>query len=112
MSNKAQRTAWNLTKLAGVMDPMDTSNGLYELGHDANMAMIDVRHLGVSEDDVPQQFVFVPQKEWDKAVKDRDLFKMADLDDPDEWLRHKAIHWYRMSTYHRFYDRVEQGLGM
>ena len=101
-SNKAQRTAWNLTKLAGVMDPMDTSNGLYELGHDANMAMIDVRHLGVSEEDVPQQFVFVPQKEWDRAVKDRDLFKMADLEDPDEHLRHKAIHWYRMSTCHRF----------
>lgn len=101
-SNKTQRTAWNLTKLAGVMDPMDNSNGLYELGHDANMAMIDVRHLGVSEDDVPQQFVFVPQKEWDRAVKDRDLFKSAKLDDPDEHLRLNAIHWYKMSTYHRF----------
>lgn len=100
-SSKAQRTAWNLTKLAGVMDPMDTDNGLYELGHDANMAMIDVWHLGVSEEDVPQQFVFVPKKEWDKAVKYRDVCKTAGLD-ADEHLRQTAIHWYLMSIYHRF----------
>lgn len=98
MSTKTDRTAWNLTKMAGYLDPMRLENGLYELGKDANMAMIDVRSLDVSEADIPQRYVFVPQKTWDRTK----VYERLPREEYLEALRGEAMHWYWMSQMHEF----------
>ncbi|MBR1445486.1 MAG: hypothetical protein IJ586_08580 [Alloprevotella sp.] len=65
MTTKQQRTAYNLTKLVQHVNPEDHGCALYEIAEDAGLAMV---HLGTF--DLDGTFVFVPQKEWDKAIEE------------------------------------------
>ena len=94
-TTKIQRTAWNITKLCAIVDPFDSpDSGLYELGKDAGIAFIHAHGWGIP------QYVAIPQKEWDKAVKfERDAERVG----VETNRRQKcAQHWYEMAMLHKF----------
>lgn len=100
MSTKVERMAWNMTKLAAEVDPMDLEHlYVFEIGKDAGLALIDTEHIGC---ELSQKWVFVPQKEWDKAVEWCEHGKRLGVSDPKRRLRSVAEHWLKMSKLHQF----------
>lgn len=64
-TNKTQRIAINLTKLADSVDALDFSTGLYSIAKDSNIAMIESDNFGLIDFGI----VFVPQNEWHEAYE-------------------------------------------
>ncbi len=93
MSNKQQRTAWNLTKTANALGiERVTDHGftpLYEIARDNKIACIELKTF-----DLDGGIVFVPGKEWKEAYEDRKLREGAGFFDP-EWPQVRLARKYR-----------------
>lgn len=89
MTDKQQRTAYNLTKMAKLVDPLDTSNGLYEIAKDNKLAMIELKQF-----DLDGGWVFVPSDEWDGAYAEKQRRERLGFDDPS-WPMARLARRYR-----------------
>lgn len=103
-TNKAQRTAYNLTKMSGwadsYFDLMDC--GIAELAKDHNIVCIDLgRLMEEVGEEAEQRWVFIPQDEWDKETKEYRFYMRAGIEDPKRTLRTTAMHWYDMAMMHK-----------
>ena len=94
-TSKKKRAAYNCTKLAAMLDPTDTRNGLYELAKDNGLAMIDGKRFGVG------QYVFIPKDEW--LRKHGECKRDEKYGIPShERLSAFVAYWHRNSMNHRF----------
>ncbi len=94
-TSKKKRTAFNCTKLAAMIDPADTRNGLYEIAKDNGLAMIDGERYGVG------QYVFIPMDEW--LRKRGECERDAAYGIPShERLSAFVEYWHRNAERHRY----------
>lgn len=100
MTTKQQRTAYNLTKLAeahdfeSAFDP--TFLALQEIAKDAGIATIDGKQYGIDH------FVFIPQKDWDKACERVEIRKHIGLEDAERPFKDEVEYWNEMAGIHKF----------
>ncbi len=96
-TNKQQRTAYNLTKLARTVDPTDMGCALYEIAKDAGLAMVELKQY-----DLDGTWVFVPEAEWHEAAEEARRRERAGCLDP-EWPQARlARRWRDRAMAHEF----------
>ncbi|MBQ9041442.1 MAG: hypothetical protein IJ111_01340 [Eggerthellaceae bacterium] len=95
MSNKKQRMAWNLTKLADLAgitrsgENYETFIALYEIAHDNGLACIELSRF-----DLDGGLVFVPDNEWRQAWEEKKSREKLGFLDP-EWPQVHLARKYR-----------------
>lgn len=96
-TNKQNRLAYNFTKMARYIENVKWNKEFQEAAKDAGLAMIAYGHIC---DDAEQEYVFVPQKEWNKVSARFNVAKRYGLENPDGILVGAASYWYRMAQLH------------